>query len=202
MAMVYLGIQENFQRKVAIKILAQRLLSDPSFGVRFLREARIVAQLAHRNIVPVFDVGQHGDFHYIAMELLPGGDLKQRLADGMSLNECLEVVKQIAAALHYSSNKNFVHRDIKPENVLFREDGSAVVSDFGIARSTESETNMTLTGTIIGTPSYMSPEQAQALTLDGRSDLYSLGIILFEMLTGNVPFTADSAILYWLEAYH
>ncbi|WP_101758302.1 serine/threonine-protein kinase [Oceanicoccus sp. KOV_DT_Chl] len=194
MAKVYLAIQENFQRKVAVKILSQRLLSDPSFGVRFLREARIVAQLSHQNIVPVFDVGQHGDCHYIAMELLRGGDLKQRLAKGMPLADCLEIVQQIASALHYASSKNFVHRDIKPENILFREDGSAVVSDFGIARSTESETNMTLTGTIIGTPSYMSPEQAQALTLDGRSDLYSLGIILFEMLTGNVPYTADSAI--------
>jgi serine/threonine protein kinase len=194
MAMVYLAIQENFQRKVAVKILSARLLSDPSFGVRFLREARIVAQLSHQHIVPVFDVGQHGDCHYIAMELLKGGDLKQRLAKGMQLSECLDIVQQIASALHYASEKNFVHRDIKPENILFRENGSAVVSDFGIARSTESETNMTLTGTIIGTPSYMSPEQAQALTLDGRSDLYSLGIILFEMLTGNVPYTADSAI--------
>jgi serine/threonine protein kinase len=194
MAMVYLAIQENFQRQVAVKILSARLLSDPSFGVRFLREARIVAQLSHQHIVPVFDVGQHGDCHYIAMELLKGGDLKQRLAKGMQLAECLDIVQQIASALHYASEKNFVHRDIKPENVLFRENGSAVVSDFGIARSTESETNMTLTGTIIGTPSYMSPEQAQALTLDGRSDLYSLGIILFEMLTGNVPYTADSAI--------
>ncbi|ARN74238.1 serine/threonine protein kinase [Oceanicoccus sagamiensis] len=194
MATVYLGVQKNFQRKVAVKILSARLLSDASFGVRFLREARIVAQLSHQNIVPVFDVGQHGDCHYIAMELLRGGDLKQRLAKGMPLSECLEITQQIASALHYASSKNFVHRDIKPENILFREDGSAVVSDFGIARSTESETNMTLTGTIIGTPSYMSPEQAQAQTLDGRSDLYSLGIILFEMLTGNVPFTADSAI--------
>ncbi|MFA7554253.1 MAG: protein kinase [Spongiibacteraceae bacterium] len=194
MAMVYLAVQENFQRQVAVKVLSARLLSDPSFGVRFLREARIVAQLSHQNIVPVFDVGQHGDCHYIAMELLKGGDLKQRLAKGLPLSECLVIVEQIASALHYAASKNFVHRDIKPENVLFREDGSAVVSDFGIARSTESETNMTLTGTIIGTPSYMSPEQAQALPLDGRSDLYSLGIILFEMLTGNVPYTADSAI--------
>lgn len=194
MATVYLAIQENFQRKVAVKILSQRLLSDASFGVRFLREARIVAQLSHQHIVPVFDVGQHGDYHYIAMELLRGGDLKQRLAKGMPLADCLDIVQQIASALHYASKKNFVHRDIKPENILFRENGSAVVSDFGIARSTESETNMTLTGTIIGTPSYMSPEQAQALTLDGRSDLYSLGVILFEMLTGNVPYTADSAI--------
>ena len=194
MATVYLAVQENFQRKVAVKILSQRLLSDASFGVRFLREARIVAQLSHQHIVPVFDVGQHGDCHYIAMELLKGGDLKQRLAKGMQLTECLDIVQQIASALHYAAKKNFVHRDIKPENILFRENGSAVVSDFGIARSTESETNMTLTGTIIGTPSYMSPEQAQAMPLDGRSDLYSLGIILFEMLTGNVPYTADSAI--------
>jgi serine/threonine-protein kinase PpkA len=194
MAMVYLAVQENFQRKVAVKVLSERLISDASFCERFLREARIVAQLSHQHIVPVFDVGQQGDCHYIAMELLRGGDLKQRLEDGLPLTDCLDIVCQIASALHYAASKNFVHRDIKPENILFRENGSAVVSDFGIARSTESETNMTLTGTIIGTPSYMSPEQAQATSLDGRSDLYSLGIILFEMLTGNVPYTADSAI--------
>ena len=194
MAMVYLAIQENFQREVAVKVMSQKLLSDSSFGERFLREARIVAQLSHQNIVPVFDVGRHGDFHYIAMELLPGGDLKERLANGLPLAEGINIVHQIAVALHYAASKGFVHRDIKPENILFREDGSAVVSDFGIARSTDSETHMTLTGTIIGTPSYMSPEQAQAQELDGRSDLYSLGIILFEILTGHVPFTAESAI--------
>jgi serine/threonine protein kinase len=124
MAMVYLGIQKNFQRKVAIKVLSARLLSDPSFGVRFLREARIVAQLSHQNIVPVFDVGQNGDCHYIAMELLRGGDLKQRLAKGIPLSDCLEMTQQIASALHYAASKNFVHRDIKPENILFREDAS------------------------------------------------------------------------------
>lgn len=194
MATVYLAIQENFQRKVAVKILAKNLLSDSSFGERFLREARIVAQLSHQHIVPVFDVGQQGDIHYIAMELLPGGDLKQKLRKGLPLLDSLTIIKQISSALDYAAARGFVHRDIKPENILFREDGSAVVSDFGIARSTDSKTNMTLTGTVIGTPHYMSPEQAQATDLDGRSDLYSVGVILFEMLAGHVPFTADSAI--------
>lgn len=194
MATVYLAIQENFQREIAIKIMSERLLADSNFGERFLREARIVAQLSHPNIVPVYDVGQHDNYHYIAMELLPGGDLKDLLQAGLSLPESISIVRQIATALQYASNKNFIHRDIKPDNILFREDGSAVVSDFGIARSTESETHMTLTGMIVGTPSYMSPEQAQGKPLDVRSDLYSLGIILFEMLAGHVPYTADSAI--------
>ena len=194
MATVYLAIQENFQREIALKIMSSRLLADESFGGRFLREARIVAQLSHRNIVPVYDVGRHDDYHYIAMELLAGGDLKGRLAEGVGLENSIGIVRQVAIALDYASSKGFIHRDIKPDNILFREDGSAVVSDFGIARSTESNTHMTQTGMIIGTPSYMSPEQAQGKVLDVRSDLYSLGVILFEMLTGNLPYTADSPL--------
>lgn len=194
MAVVYLAVQANFERQVALKIMASHLVADASFGERFLREARIVAQLSHQNIVPVYDVGQYQDYHYMAMEYLPGGDLKAKLKKGVALSEGIDIIKAIASGLDYAHRKNFIHRDIKPENILFREDGSPVISDFGIARNTESETRMTMTGTVIGSPHYMSPEQAEAAPLDGRTDLYSLGIILYEMLTGAVPFSGESAI--------
>jgi serine/threonine-protein kinase PpkA len=194
MAVVYLAVQENFEREIALKIMAKHLLSDSSFGERFLREARIVAQLSHQNIVPVYDVGHFGDFHYMAMDYLPEGDLKGKLKKGLPLSEGINIIKAIATGLDYAHSKNFIHRDIKPENILFREDGGAVISDFGIARNTESETRMTMTGTVIGSPHYMSPEQAEAAHLDGRTDLYSLGVIFYEMLSGAVPFSGESAI--------
>ncbi len=194
MANIFLAEQTNFQRKVALKVMAPHLLSDPSFGERFLREARIVAQLSHPNFVPVYDVGRHGDYHYLSMEYLPGGDLKTLMREGLELAEAIRMVKEIASALNYAARRNFVHRDIKPENILLREDHTAVVCDFGIAKQTDSTTQMTRVGTVIGTPNYMSPEQAQAADLDGRSDLYSLGVIFFEMLTGSVPFQGDSAV--------
>ena len=130
----------------------------------------------------------------MAMEYLPEGDLKGRLKKGLPLSEGINIIKAIATGLDYAHKKNFIHRDIKPENILFRDDGSPVISDFGIARNTESETRMTMTGTVIGSPHYMSPEQAEAAHLDGRTDLYSLGIIFYEMLSGAVPFSGESAI--------
>lgn len=194
MAVVYLAVQADFERKVALKIMAKHLQSDSSFGERFLREARIVAQLSHPNIVPVYDFGQFEEFHYMAMEYLSSGDLKAKLKRGLPLSEGINIIKAIASGLDYAHQKNFIHRDIKPENILFRDDGSPVISDFGIARNTESATRMTMTGTVIGSPHYMSPEQAEAAHLDGRSDLYSLGVIFYEMLCGAVPFSGESAI--------
>jgi serine/threonine protein kinase len=194
MACVYLAIQENFDRHVALKVMAEHLVRDESFAKRFLKEAKTVARLSHQSIVPVFDVGAVGNYHYMAMEFLPGGDLKHKMRAGLSLLESIKIVKAIAAGLHYAGNKGLVHRDIKPENILFREDNSPVISDFGIVRDTDSKTNMTVTGAVIGTPHYMSPEQAEGASVDPRSDLYSLGIILYEMLTGHVPFTGESAV--------
>ncbi len=194
MASVYLAVQENFQRQVALKIMSVHLEEDPAFGKRFLREARIAVQLQHPNIVPVYDVGQHKSQHYMAMEYLPAGDLSQRLKSGLTLIDGVNIVQALAQALDYASQRAFVHRDVKPENILFRADGTPVICDFGIAKSIASETNMTLTGSVIGTPNYMSPEQAESAVVDGRSDIYSLGIILFELLTGKVPFRGDSAV--------
>jgi serine/threonine protein kinase len=194
MACVYLAIQENFDRHVALKIMAEHLIRDESFAKRFLKEAKTVARLSHQSIVPVFDVGATGNYHYMAMEYLPGGDLKHKMRAGLSLLDSIRIIKAIAAGLHYAGNKGLVHRDIKPENILFREDNSPVISDFGIVRDTDSKTNMTVTGAVIGTPHYMSPEQAEGATVDPRSDIYSLGVILYEMLTGHVPFTGESAV--------
>lgn len=152
MACVYLAIQENFDRHVALKVMAEHLVRDESFAKRFLKEAKTVARLSHQSIVPVFDVGAVGNYHYMAMEFLPGGDLKHKMRAGLSLLESIKIVKAIAAGLHYAGNKGLVHRDIKPENILFREDNSPVISDFGIVRDTDSKTNMTVTGAVIGTP--------------------------------------------------
>jgi hypothetical protein len=171
------------------------LNSDPSFAARFKREARIVAQLSHASIVPVFDVGEHHSHHYLSMEYLPGGDLKRRiLQGGGDLSLALNVCTALSTALDLAHRKGFVHRDIKPGNILFRGDGTPVLTDFGIARVLDNGGSMTVAGMLVGTPSYMSPEQVKGLELDGRSDLYSIGIVFFEILTGAVPFKADSTL--------
>lgn len=194
MASVYLAQDEKLHRDVALKVMSKKLLAAPSFVDRFLREARIVASISHRNIVTVFDVGSHNNYHYMAMEFLPGGDLSSKMKKGLSLEQAVSHVIDIADGLQYASSRNFIHRDIKPDNIMFAEDGRAVITDFGIARDASAETNMTVAGTVIGTPQYMSPEQAGGKELDHRSDLYSLGIILYEMLVGRTPFKGDSAI--------
>ena len=201
MAIVYLAHQEKFERRVAIKVLATHLQVDAGFGERFLHEAQVVAQLNHPHIIPVYDVGRQDDCHYIAMEYLPGGDLRQRLGEGVEVEEAIYVVKTIAGALDYAASKHCVHRDIKPENILFREDGSPVLSDFGIAwkKDFDPVSTQSLAGIVAGSPSYMSPEQSKGGDIDGRSDLYSLGVVFYEMLVGRVPFQGDSAVAIELQ---
>ena len=195
MATVYLAIQESFDREVALKVMSPMFNVDPSFATRFVREARIISQIHHASIVPVHDVGEHRRHQYLSMEYLPGGDLKHRLqTQGPDATLALTVCRAIASALELAHRKKFVHRDIKPENILFREDGTPVLTDFGIARAIDSGTSLTRVGTLVGTPAYMSPEQIKGLELDGRTDLYSLGIVLYEMLTGSQPYRADSTL--------
>jgi serine/threonine-protein kinase PpkA len=195
MATVFLAIQQSFEREVALKVMSPLLNSDPSFTTRFIREARIVAHIHHASIVPVYDVGERHPFHYLSMEYLPGGDLKQRILKGKCEPErVVDCCIAICGALDVAHRKGFVHRDIKPENILFREDGTPVLTDFGIARALDRGASLTVAGMIVGTPSYMSPEQVKGIELDGRSDLYSLGIVCYEMLTGTVPFRADSSM--------
>jgi serine/threonine-protein kinase PpkA len=194
MARVYLAVQKKFGRLVAVKVVSPQYTTDASFGKRFVREARIIAQLSHPNIVQVHDAGVHEDCYYLVMEYLRGGDLNRRLKRGLHMQAAISVVKDIARGLDWAHAKGYVHRDIKPENILFREDGSAVLSDFGIARVISTSASITRDGTVVGTPQYMSPEQAAGRPLDGRSDIYSLGVVFFRMLTGEVPYKADSAV--------
>ena len=193
MATVYLAVQESVQREVALKVMSTTLLGDAQFGERFLREARIAAKLRHPNVVQVHDVGIAGEHHYIAMEYLPGGPVLGRSGVPRDPAFALRVTREMASALNYAGARGIVHRDIKPDNILLREDGAAVLTDFGIARASDNS-RMTRTGAIIGTPHYMSPEQARGLPLDGRADLYSLGIVLHELLIGRVPYQADDSL--------
>lgn len=193
MSTVYLALQESVQREVALKVLTSALAGEEEFSQRFLHEARIAAGLRHPNIVHIYDVAQDGDVHYIAMEYLPGGPLLTRRRSLLPPPLAMQMLRQIGSALAYSHKRGVVHRDIKPDNILLRDDGEAVLTDFGIARAIDSH-RMTRTGSIVGTPHYMSPEQARGAKLDGRSDLYSLGIVLHEMLTGAVPYVADDPL--------
>lgn len=193
MANVYLAIQQCFGRKVALKILPSSS-DDEQFRERFLREARIVAQLAHSHIIAVHDVGEITGFYYIAMDYLPGHSLKDLIRDGLSVKTAISIVKQIAEALDFAHKKGFVHRDVKPDNVLFREDGSAVLTDFGIASDTSGNMNLTQPGLIVGTPNYMSPEQGRGKPADSRSDIYSLGVMFYEMLTHRIPYHATDPL--------
>jgi tRNA A-37 threonylcarbamoyl transferase component Bud32 len=197
MAAVYLAFHEFTKRQVAIKVMSPALAADPSFSERFLKEATC-ANLAHPNIVTVYDAGEIDKQNYIVMEYASGGDFAHAIRNGLTIYDSVKVVKQIAAALAYAHERGYVHRDVKPDNVLLRGDGTAVLVDFGIAKASSANTRMTAVGMTIGSPHYMSPEQARGKELDGRSDIYSLGIVLYEALTGRKPYDAEDtyAIAY------
>ena len=194
MATVFLATQLSLNRTVALKIMKPELDYDPEFHNRFQREAEIVGQLSHPNIIPIYDIGRYNGMNYISMEYLPAGSLEQKIEKGISANLAANYVMAMASALAHAHIKGYVHRDIKPENILFRADGSPVLTDFGIARLVKSDSSMTQVGNVMGTPYYMSPEQAKGEAIDGRSDLYSLGILFYEMLTGTRPFQNDDAL--------
>ena len=194
MATVYRGYDPRFERDVAIKVLPPAFQHDPQFRVRFEREAKTIALLEHPAIVPVYDFGEENEQPYIVMRYMSGGSLSHRLKEGqMNLEESQQIINRLAPSLDAAHAKGVIHRDIKPGNILFDQYGNAFLSDFGIARITE-HAGTTITGnSIVGTPAYMSPEQVQGdKELDGRSDIYSLGIILYQMLTGKLPYDSDT----------
>ena len=195
MATVYRGYDPRFEREVAVKVLPPELLhSDPQFRMRFAREARIIAQLEHPSIVPVYDVGEEDEQPYFVMRYMSGGSLSERIKAGLhTVEEAVRILEQLAPGLDEAHAKGIVHRDLKPSNILFDNKGIPYISDFGIAKITEAQAGAMTGSAIIGTPAYMAPEQATGeSTIDGRADIYALGIILFEMLTGKQPYHADT----------
>jgi tRNA A-37 threonylcarbamoyl transferase component Bud32 len=193
MAMVYLARDPYMKRQVAVKVLPRQFTFDPQFRTRFQREAEVIATLEHPHIVPVHDFGEHEDQPFIVMRYMSGGTLADLLNKGpLSLSEIATLFERIGSAVDYAHSLGVIHRDIKPGNILFDSRGGTCLSDFGIAKIAEATAAFTGTG-IIGTPSYMSPEQAQGeKNLDGRCDVYSLGVVLFQALTGQLPFNADT----------
>jgi serine/threonine-protein kinase len=194
MATVFHAYDPRFERDVAIKVLPREFLHDPQFRTRFDREAKTIASLEHPAIVPVYDFGEEEGQPFIVMRYMSGGDLSDRIAKGpMPVTEATQILTRLAPALDAAHAKGIIHRDLKPGNILFDQYGNAFLSDFGIARLSAAGTTTLTGGAILGTPSYMSPEQIQGdREIDGRSDIYALGIILFQMLTGNTPYKADT----------
>lgn len=215
MAIVYKGYQPTLDRYVAIKVMSRMLLDNDEFLERFQREAAGVAQLRHRNIVQMYDFGMYNDISYMVMEYIDGETLKDRLRDlrntgqRLPLPEVVQILRDLSAALDYAHAHGIIHRDVKPANIMLHQETrlaeltgampfTAVLTDFGVARMLEG-VQLTGTGATIGTPDYMSPEQARGEPAGAESDVYSLGILLFEMLTGQLPFTSDSAVATLLQ---
>jgi serine/threonine-protein kinase len=194
MADVFLAEDTQLGRKVALKLLHRRFAEDPGFVERFRREAQAAAGLQHPNVVSVYDRGAYDDTYYIAMEYLPGRTLKQLVRDEAPLDpvRAIDITIQILKAARFAHRRGVIHRDLKPHNVIIDEQDHAKVTDFGIARAGASD--MTETGSIMGTAQYLSPEQAQGLAVSASSDLYSIAVVLYELLTGRVPFDAEAAV--------
>ena len=192
MADVWSADDEMLGRQVALKFLHERFGADEQFVERFRREAQAAAGLQHPNVVSVYDRGEHEGRYWIAMEYVQGAALKDLIERGLSPAESVEIVRQILTGVRFAHDRGIVHRDLKPHNVLVDAEGRARVTDFGIARAGASE--ITQTGSVLGTAQYLSPEQAQGLETTAPSDLYSVGVILYEALTGQVPFEAETAV--------
>lgn len=196
MSTVYLAVQLSLERQVALKVLRSAPEDDPErTEKRFLREGRTLARINHKNVCGIYDIAKVGDIAYIAMEYLDGGTLVDRLRRGISVAESIAVVVQLASALEEAHQLGIIHRDLKPANVMLRGGKVPVLTDFGIARELNAaQTRITAENMIVGTPIYMSPEQVSGGEIDGRSDLYALGVMFFELLTGQPPFRGDTAI--------
>jgi serine/threonine-protein kinase PpkA len=199
---VYMAIQEELDRKVAVKVLEASLLRDEVTAERFEKEVETAARLSHSNIVQIFDTGKTVDYYYIIMEYLEESvkDLMKNNQQGkIHLELALDIVEDVIKALDYAHSKGVYHRDIKPENIMFRQDGTTVLVDFCIARVFDSPDQLTKSSVSTGITCYMSPEQCRKQEVDGRSDIYSLGVVLFEMLTGEKPFKGETHMMVALQ---
>jgi predicted Ser/Thr protein kinase len=196
MSTVYKAHDSLLERNVALKVLHQQYNEDEGFVERFKREARSVAQLQHPNIVTVIDRGEEAGRQYIVFEFIDGENLKELVVrkGRLDLHDALEIALEVARGLAFAHDHGLVHRDVKPQNVLLNGDGRAKVTDFGIARSLDVDHSVTQTGTILGTSNYIAPEQASGQPVDAHTDVYSLGIVLYEMLTGELPFPGESFV--------
>ncbi len=198
MADVYKALHPELDRVVALKVLNRALVHSPEMLERFRREARAIAALRHPNIVQVFDLDVIDSIYFMVMEFVEGETLSQRLSrlrqsgEHMTLNEVMYVVTAVGNALHYAHEQGMLHRDIKPSNIMFRDDGSIVLTDFGVAKILNASSDITASGAVAGTPAYMAPEQWTTDAPDRRSDIYSLGVVLYQMVTDRLPFKADT----------
>jgi len=198
MATVYKAYQPSMDRTVAIKVLPSQLSNNAQFVGRFQQEARIIARLEHPHILPVFDSGESDGIYYLVMRYLEAGTLTDKMSGPLSMDDIDRIFSQLADALGYAHSQGVIHRDLKPSNALIDKHGNLFLTDFGIAKILEGTSQFTKTDMVMGTPAYISPEQAQGSKVDQRSDIYSLGIILYEMITGRLPFVADTplAVIY------
>jgi len=203
MSSVYRARDRLLERPVALKILHEQYTLDPEYVERFRREARAVAQLAHPNIVTVIDRGEQDGRQFIVFEYIDGENLKQVVnrEGALPVREAVELTIQVARALGFAHERGIVHRDVKPQNVILGEDGRAKVTDFGIARSLDVD-GVTQTGTVVGTSDYIAPEQAQGRQVDAQTDVYSLGVVLYELLTGEVPYDGDNFVAVAMQHVH
>lgn len=205
-ATVYKAIDTSFRkREVALKVLDAVLMHDADFVSRFQQEAEVMATLFHPNICVLFDVGEADGQYYLAMQYIAGQNLRDYVREKgpLSFDQITSVLLQIGAALDYAHAHNAIHRDVKPSNIIYNpEDGHATLTDFGIAKVREATTVFTTSGMVLGTPYYSSPEQAESKPLDGRSDLYSLGVVAYELCTGSVPFSADTTPSLYYKIVH
>jgi serine/threonine protein kinase len=203
MAAVYKAYQQTMDRYVALKILPRHFAADPEFVGRFEQEAKVIARLQHVHILPVHDYGTSEGFTYIVMPFVETGTLDDLLqGEPLPQDQIRKIISQVGEALHHAHSQGLVHRDVKPSNILIDQDGNCLLTDFGITKVVEGTAKFTQTGAIIGTPAYMSPEQIKGETIDGRSDIYSLGIILYQLATGRAPYRAETPPAIFVKHLH
>ncbi len=203
MATVYRAYHAAMDRYVAIKVLPRHLARDPDFHARFMREARTIARLEHRHILTVHDVAEEDDVPFLVMRYTTSGDLSALIAGGsLTITRAVQLISQVASALAYAHRQGVIHRDVKPANVLIGPDSDALLTDFGIAKIYEDTLQLTGEGVMVGTPAYMAPEQLQAQPVDARTDVYALGVVLYQSLTGELPFVAETPLAVALMHIH